>query len=203
MRYLRIIALITALLLCLGPAAEAEDGPETIRVTMSHGGQAVPGGALRLYWVGAPRKDGYALTDAFSESGISLADTESPETALALASYALECALAYNEATVDVSGAASFHCPEPGLYLILQTDPAPGYASINPFLITVPDTQSAPIFAFPKLQPEDTTEPTEPGSPTSPKTGQDDLFRLCLAVAAFPISALGILLCLLWLRKKR
>ncbi len=119
----------------------------TITVTMlsESTGEAVPGGTLTAYQVGAVYEDdgnySYILTDAFAESGVSLADLDTQDlTALAstLSTYVSDNSLEGTTVTIGSDGIAVFSDLTLGLYLMVQQSRASGYYAVSPFLVSVP-----------------------------------------------------------------
>ncbi|MCD8222106.1 MAG: hypothetical protein LUD07_07970 [Clostridiales bacterium] len=119
----------------------------TITVTMlsESTGEAVPGGTLTAYQVGAVYEDdgnySYVLTDAFAESGVSLADLDSQDLsamASTLSAYVSDNSLEGITVTIGDDGIAVFSDLTLGLYLMVQQKSATGYYAVSPFLISVP-----------------------------------------------------------------
>lgn len=120
------------------------DLPCSINLVMhdSATGETVAGGTLVLYRVGDPfLQNGnihFALTDAFSGSGLSLDDTNDAALAAALLQYAEASSLKGEIAEVSSNGEVSFTDLNAGLYLIAANDPPRGYCEVAPFLIDLP-----------------------------------------------------------------
>lgn len=190
------------ILLCFAGAlavtAKAAPMTGSIRLRLVCGGETVTGGSLTLYRVGeAPEgAPAYTLCPAFAESGVDLAELSDPDTAAALAEYALAQKIEGRTQPVDEAGIVLFAPLELGVYLIVQAEPCDGCEPVRPFLVTIPltvgDAVLYDIDASPKVAL--TPEPTEPTAPPSdpwlPQTGQ-----LNWPVAFFAL--LGILLVLL------
>lgn len=122
-------------------------GSVTVDVVSTDTGKAISGGTITLYQVATATQksgeNGYVLTGEFKESGISLAGiSESAagmqELASGLEGYVDEHTVTGTTATVDQSGQARWTDLELGLYLVVHTAPATGYAPVHSFLITVP-----------------------------------------------------------------
>lgn len=180
--------LLLSLLICglFGVNAYAREVPDTakkgsVSVTMTCDGTVVSGGSLTLYQVGAvAENDGnysFVLTGDFTDSGISLDDPESSETAAYLGEYAASNDLDGTRMDVANEGTVVFSGLELGLYLIVQDEAAVGYETAEPFLVSVPMYENGvyiyEVDATPKMSirkgPEPNT-PTEPGTPTTPAT---------------------------------
>lgn len=197
---LAVIEVLAVLAACLGcPNAEAQEaaGPGTvdmgrrgsIRLTMTCDGAAVPGGLLALYQVAdvVPYDGGhrFELTEAFAASGVALdaVSVADPQTAQALASYAGERGLAGDVRAVSADGTLVYSDLAPGLYLLVQAQPAEGFLSVEPFLVSVPLLKDGAyrydVDATPKVSVEAAPGPAEPPTPPAkpddgrlPQTGQ-------------------------------
>ncbi len=105
-------------------------------------GESVPGGTLKLYRVGNPYLQNgniyFALTDEFSGSGLSLADTNDSVLPAALLQYAENNSLSSEIAEVSTDGSVSFTDLDAGLYLIAADEAPKGYCEVTPFLIDLP-----------------------------------------------------------------
>lgn len=152
---------------CVLPASAAEEGG-SIRLSL-------PGGNLYLYPVAEIRttddEETYIPGPEFADFRGSLADLSSPSLAEELAGYALEHSCFCLPAEVAKDGSILFSDLKPGLYLLVQTEAAPGYEKMAPFLIYLPDGENEPVHmdANPKFQL--TPLPTQP-LPSLPQTGQ-------------------------------
>ena len=184
----RIAAVLLAavLVLAMPMRAQAHDVPDlsrkgSVTVTVRMGETPVSGGSLTLYRVGDIAEDdgnySFALTEAFLASGVSLDDLSAPELAETLAEYAGNTSGVTK--TIAADGSAAFTELELGLYLAVQTDAAPGYSKLTPFLVSVPYMEDGAyqydVDATVKGELERTptpTEPTTPPDPTLPETGQ-------------------------------
>lgn len=194
----RLLAMLFALALaCATPvAAYAHEVPDlsrtgSVTVTMHQGDSAVPGGTLTAYRVGEVRAEdgnyGFALTEAFADSGEALENVESAELAANLAQYAEDNGIAGDKQEIGGDGKASFTDLEPGLYLLVQQEAADGYEKAKPFLASVPmledgvyvyDVDASPKVAelvegaAPVEPPVEPVTPEPPAGPTLPQTGQ-------------------------------
>lgn len=178
----RLPAFLTAVLLLCALSLTAYAHPVvdlsqkgSIRVAMRYGEQAVPGGTMTLYRVAAVQEDdgnfGFVLTGDFADCGIELADLQSAELAKALADYAAGAKLEGQTKQIAEDGTVLFAELEPGLYLLVQTQPAAGYYAANPFLVSVPMLEEGEyvydVQAGPKaeLSPISTPAPTPTPTP--------------------------------------
>ena len=183
--FLLLITLVFGL--CTGVCASQNvdaDKPCSITFLMDFETKPLDGGSLTLYRVGQINETGnkFVLVDSLSHSDVSLDNLESPELAQTLTALAVESKLTPYTASV-VSGKAVFSDLKTGVYVVSQPvgDEIPGYAVINPFLISLPqwqnDTYVYDITASPKvpLVPSGTepTQPTQPQKPTEPNTPPD------------------------------
>ncbi len=184
----RIAALLLAmaLLLVLPVQAYAHDVPDMSRkgavtVTVRMGDIPVSGGSLTLYRVGDIAEDdgnySFTLTESFAASGVSLDDLSAPELAETLAEHT--AGVSGLTKTIGADGSAAFTELELGLYLVVQTEAAPGYSRLTPFLVSVPyledGTYRYEVDATVKGELEKEPTPTEaekPDDPTLPATGQ-------------------------------
>lgn len=168
-------------------------GSVAVEIFSGDTGTAVPGGTLTLYEVAVARQaEGNAffeLTDAFSESGASLSgisetDAETREMAARLETYASSNQIEGQSVTVDENGRAEWTELELGLYLVVNTTAAEGYAPINTFLVSVPryldgnyvyDVKANPKAGTAAPVPADTPKPSKKTTVTDktlPQTGQ-------------------------------
>lgn len=145
----------------------------SISLTLTHDKKPVPGGKLTVYHVAAiAQADGlisYQPTEdfpVFSGAG----DITSPALAKELAQYASVHKPAGKVVPISLNGRAEARELVPGVYLVVQTEPAPGYSAIAPFLVTVPiQTENGydySVDASPKVGVE--PEPTKPQETTEP-----------------------------------
>lgn len=102
----------------------------------------VKGGSLKLCQIASVSVNdwnfSYEYTEAFSGCGQSLADIESEDLADSFAQYAAENKISGEVKAADSNGNTVFSNLPLGLYLVMQDEPADGYESIRPFLISVP-----------------------------------------------------------------
>lgn len=166
-------------------------GSVTVDIISTDTGKAIPGGKLTLYKVAeAADEDGnniFRLTEAFKDSGVELEEvTESDSGAAELASrleaYVNSHKPAGETVTVDDKGQAVWKNLELGLYLIVNTTAAEGYAPVNTFLISVPryldGSYVYDVTASPKMGTADKLASKTPNSKPAvsggklPQTGQ-------------------------------
>ena len=210
------LLLILALLGSVCAAVSADQMPDhsrtgSISVSMAYLGEPVPGGNLMLYKVAdVSHEDAvFVYTEAFSGCEMSLEDIQDPMLALELEAIAREQELVGTTKNMDENGRAKFENLTIGLYLLVQTEPAPGYNKVNPFLVSLPgQREGAYIYdvdASPKvaLEPEE-TEPTETTEPTVPTTKPPSLPQTGQLSWPVPVLAIGglILLCVGWLLRE-
>lgn len=181
-----LLTLLLGLSLVLGccvaaSAREVQGG--TITFLLSWEGEELEGGSLSLYRVGDIREgDGdlaFALIPELADMQLDLKDIRDSALAEALA----ERIDILEGAAVPIrAGRAEFTDVAPGLYLVVQQEPVPGFEPLLPFLISMPQYENGAcvtdIIARPKSTPETTptepeeTRPTEPEEPELPQTGQ-------------------------------
>lgn len=210
------LLLILALLGSVCGAVSADQMPDqnrtgSISVGMAYHGQSVPGGNLTIYKVADVSQEdaAFVYTAEFSTCQMPLEDLQDPMLALELEAIAREQELPGSTKTMDENGRAKFENLTIGLYLLVQTKPAPGYNKVNPFLVSLPgQREGAYIYdvdASPKvaLEPEE-TEPTETTEPTVPTTKPPSLPQTGQLSWPVPVLAIAglILLCIGWLMRE-
>lgn len=179
-------------------------------------GETIVGGTLTLYQVAkAEVLEGeikFTYTDEFAQCGMTLTAEEKSESEKKALAEALEAYVEQNNITgqsaaVDESGRAAWTDLEHGLYLVVQTSQSEGYAPIQTFLVSVPESVDGAyiyeINAKPKTGTTDTPDdPTTDNKKTVssgsklPQTGQ----------LWWPVPVLAVvgILCVFagWYRKK-
>ena len=183
--------------------------PGSITFRLEWEGEALDGGSLTVCRVGVFEKTEngyrYALIPELAESGISLENVASPETARELAQKVQEMSLVGITAAIS-EGTAVFENLIPGLFLVVQQEAAPGFSPMAPFLISLPVPQgngyAYDLVAAPKvaLEPEATepppsTEPPPDNPPDIPQTGQLNWPVPVLTVWGVLTVAFGLVLC--------
>lgn len=187
-RKLFALLAVLAMLCCMSATAFAHEIPDltragSIEITMKHDGEAVPGGAMTIYRVGDITDDEWTgdfywvLSEAFADSGVSLADLSDTTLPQTLADYVTEKSLTGTAGDLDDNGYVKFSDVVPGLYLVVQHKAAPGYNTAKPFLVSVPGMEDGKyvydVDGSPKVDPVvPTTVPTETTLPDIPQTGQ-------------------------------
>ena len=203
-----ILLVLTVGLCCPVSAAELPDldRPSSITFVAEYDGIPLNGGYLILYRVGRIAPDGshFVLVESLASDGPSLDDLQAP----GLAGTLNELALAHNLESLTApiaDGRAVFTGLEPGLYVVSQRaeEVTPGYAPIDPFLITLPQWMSGvyvyDLIAVPKVplvpaptEPTDPTTPTDPEEmPDLPQTGQLNWPIPLMTVLGLALFALG------------
>ena len=151
--------------------------------------ELVPGGTLTLYKVADVIVDnGFKFVYAAGFDTLSAPLVEDSDLTADLAQQAADAAEANGAEAVDAqvsddNGHVTFANLPVGLYLVVETAPAPGYLPINPFLVTVPTKDydkgvlNYDVDAFPKppvAERETTTTVTTEVTTTDriPQTGQ-------------------------------
>lgn len=168
----------------------------------------VGGGTLTLMRVGDVAQDNgdfsFALAPDFAASGASLA-TPDAELAEHLAAFAQERGIEGATLQIPASGRVVFDDLPLGLYLLVQRDAAEGYYAVSPFLVSVPIENAAAdayvydVDATPKMELLDREPPTpseeEPPSRWRlPRTGEELLPYVGIAVVGVAAVAGGVLL---------
>ena len=192
----------------------------SISITMTHQGEPVPGGSLKLYMVADVVSENgdyfFAYTEDFAGCAIPVTELDSAELPQALADIAEEKNLPGAVEPINNAGRVKFGDLELGLYLVVQEEPAPGFKKINPFLVSVPrnddgryiyDVDTAPKNLpgpeeEPTNPPTEPTEPPPPGDPELPQTGQLNWPVPMLAVLGMLLVTAGFALCATEKRKE-
>ena len=213
----RFFSAVCAMILLLSLAVSASAAQidkhikGSISVTQAYKGKPVAGGSMSLYYVADLEEANgclsFAYTDAFKGC---TADLSGDLTSAAVAREISIYAAAHDETIVALhkqnfeDGKVWFYNLPVGLYLLVQHDAAPGYSSLNPFLVSVPKMDNGvydyDVNATPKMGevvPEETTKPTTPPAKPSkpsgnlPQTGQLNWPVPVLAVGGLILFLLG------------
>ena len=164
---------------CVLPAFAA--GPTLDRLcsatfTMEYDHEPLPGGKLCMYriavWEFRENSYGFVWAPELADSGLDLSEKHTDLFARRAAMLVESRSLKGYEEPIDEKGIAKFKDIPCGLYVVYQTEPAPGFEAISPFCVSLPyasDGQLAyDVYGAPKPRPEKTTEPTHPTDPTNP-----------------------------------
>lgn len=175
------IPVIILLICLLTMSVSAYDPPDinqtgSISITLRYEGKPVSGGEMTLYRVGDIQEDdgnySFVLTEQFYDSGVLLESVTSPESAKQLADYALRWGIEGVSGKIGDTGSLKFGNLQPGLYLLVQPNAAPGYRKLSPFLVSLPMAEpegySYHVEAGPKVSPV----PEWPEQTQQPETGQ-------------------------------
>lgn len=193
------LLLLPALLCLLLLPAAADDTPDfsrtgSIRLTVRCEGREVGGGELTLYKVATLRVENgysYAPVKGLEACDFSFGALQDPDVPAAVLTLIKHTDITGRSAKIGSDGVVFFGDLTLGLYLIEQTENAPGFTAIQPFFVTIPMNEDGELIydldASPKLlQPEPTeatttteptkaTVPTEPTRSTEPTTPTDKL----------------------------
>jgi len=181
---------LTALvcLMALRPAAAAAPPSPDLSVPCSlsvvsqtSDGTVIPGGRASVYRVASWKAVGtdyvWAYTAPYAACPIPTDGLEDNRNAVSLASFTAGASVTGLEADFGSGGRASFTGLTAGLYLIVQTTPAPEYEPFSPFLLALPFYSTADgvylnaVTAAPKLDPAVGPDPpAPPGTPGPPGT---------------------------------
>lgn len=180
------LLLLTALLFLLLLPAAASETPDfsrtgSIRLTVRYEGREVGGGELTLYQVATLQGDNgcyYRPAPGLESLDLSFDKIEDPDLPSAVLAEVKSAGLTGQSEKIGSDGVVFFGELPLGLYLVEQTENAPGFTTIPPFFITIPMNENGELIydvdASPKpLPPQPTeatsvTEPTEPSNPTEP-----------------------------------
>ncbi len=179
----RIVCLLFAvgvLVMAALPAYAAGEGK--IQVSPQRGGMLVPGGEVTLYRVGEAVEGGYRLSAGVADWIVEEADVYDPD----IAQWIAQSTTAEGTTkSLGDCGNVTFTGLSAGVYLIRQTEAAPGYEPFSPFLVVLP--LSGPQWeaaTYPKVDknPEET-----------PKTA--DPMTLLFGTVGMTASGMGLMLC--------
>lgn len=190
---------IILLLVCLAVPAFADAGIDmernsSIELSCFYESTPVSGGNLLLYQVAAVESDDgnyyFRLVEALGGGKLTQEDLDRSALAGELAGQAGLQNLGSREETFGNDGYVRFQNLRPGLYLLVQTKPAPGYERMDPVLVSIPfmdpktgeyiydvDATVKPAVKR-ETEPSPTPTPTASPSPTPkpgpklPQTGQ-------------------------------
>lgn len=186
---LLVLLVLVSGLFVRGSAAVLPDLTRLGSVTfvMKFSGEPLTGGSLTMYKVGRPASDAsrFLPVDPLKQQVVNLENLQDPALAKRLHGLAVQQKLEPITAAIR-EGKAAFCELEPGLYVVSQNpgEQTPGFAAIDPFLISVPQWQNNAyvydLTAAPKVPlkpaPTEPSQPTEPTHPTDtprlPQTGQ-------------------------------
>jgi len=168
-------------------AAPAPDltAPCSLRlVLLTASGRPLSGGRAAVYavadWAPAGGDGPWVYTGPFAACGVPEAELGDSASAAALARYAESSSLSCAEADLGQDGEAAFPSLSAGLYLVVQTAPAPGFQAFPAFLLALPllspagDGYCYAVTAQPKAQPEPGEAPEPPGPPAEPPADQPE-----------------------------
>lgn len=194
----------------LSVGASAHPVPEpgrkgSITVSMRFDGEAVPGGSLTLYRVGkVSQNDGnysFVPTGDFTGWGSDFGALDSAEQSAQTARSLKDFIQSNRDISpverekIGTDGMAKFSNQEQGLYLLVQTRPAPGYSPVNPFLVSIPYEVKGEycyeVDAQAKMELEQLPKPPEKPGGKLPQTGQLNWPVPVLAAAGLGLFAIG------------
>ena len=204
MKKMLLIVLTAVLLVASLPMTVlAHDVPDltqngTITLTVAFDEKPLNGGELELHLVGNIKEDdgnySFVLAADFGGKTMTEADLNDPALAIDLAMDITDTPAA--TAKIE-EGKAVFTDVKPGLYLVCQKTATPGYAAMNPFLLSMPNFVDgkyvADVTAEPKVGLE-TVPPSVVTTPSLPQTGQLNWPIPVLAVLGFALVVVGIVL---------
>ena len=152
----RLAALVLALVLCLASAVTVSaahpavdlNGTGSITIQMTYDDQAVGGGSLVYYQVGAVNEDdgdfSFIPAAGFEGQFEEIETQEQMEAAVAadlaekLANYAKQNNVNGNRVEIPETGEVKLENLDVGLYLVVQDKAASGFRPVSPFLVSVP-----------------------------------------------------------------
>lgn len=194
----------------LPAAASAHPVPEpgkagSITVSMQFDGEPVPGGKLTLYRVGEVSQDDgnytFVPTGEFTGWGTDFGTLDSAEQNAQTAKSLKRFIQSNGEDISGIikrigdNGEVTFFNLEQGLYLLVQTEPAPGYSSVNPFLVSLPFLKDGEYLydldAQAKTELEQVPKPPQKPGGKLPQTGQLNWPVPVLAAAGLTLFGIG------------
>ncbi len=168
------ILLVTIIAMAAGICVHAETEPLdlsksgscSIRITLQDKstGAAVSGGTLELIKVASVDSgslSAFVPDGSFGQSDFDFdlsdeANLSSSDLAQKIRAYASKHGITGKQVTIGEDGTASFSGLDLGLYLVIDAEPAPGYTTAKPFLVTVPIRENEhyvyDVDASPKLE---------------------------------------------------
>lgn len=184
-----VCILFTAVsLLAGGMPAQAAGETGSLRIQCRSGETVVEEGSVTLYRVGVLTDSGYQLAESCGGGIVKLEDVRSPELALWLADTVADSGI---PRLLDADGEAVYSGLEPGVYLVTQQEPVPGFVPFLPFLVTLPFDGQWEILANPKTGQIHTQ---------SPRTGQHP--APILGAMGLVLSGLALMVCFDKIRRK-
>ena len=182
---LAVLAAVLCFWLAAGSRPALADSGKTGTITVNvedTDGHAVAGGTLAIYQVAAVQDGKFVYTRDFSSSTGKLeknSDFNKKLTDKLTSIVKQSKAETMDTRTVDQKGTARFSNLPEGVYLFIQTKEADGYTTLNPFLVTVPFTDTDGVTTYditanPKPgKVSKKTEPTPAPAPTPTPTPID------------------------------
>ena len=181
----RVIAAMCWICIMLGLCSMKIEGKEnsgSIEIKMQKNGNAIHGGSVTLYCVARWDGEKYRTKASFDNLVSLELDWSQTEMAHMLSDHTSKRDLDGITHEIDENGFASFLNLENGIYLIVQKDPAEGFLSFCPFLVSIPSYAEGDeiyhISAYPKCE--------ESAQGQSPQTGD-----ICPPIALFALSGFG------------
>lgn len=174
---------LLALLLCLTGTVHAAGITGSIRLNLP------AGGTVTLHRVATVAEGRILAEESFHQWNGGFEDLTSPDLARELAQFAQDHRIPGTTRSIGPEKTVVFGTLEPGLYLLVQNTPSPGYDPMEPFLIIIPmelcNTVCYDIDANPKVIVTD--------RPPAPSTGDDTNLPGLLLLFCFSTAALWFL----------
>jgi len=182
-RVISLLCILVLLSILAIPASAAVDVVDldrkgTMTIHMTYKGEGVSGGELTIYRVAEVYIDdgnhGFRYLPAFAGCKVPVEHLNSPILANSLLEIVQKKDIKGTVKGMDDKGRVTFRDLEVGLYLVVQNQAAPGYAEVEPFVVSLPqmvdDKYVYDINATPKMgmEPKPTTRPDG----KLPQTGQ-------------------------------
>lgn len=146
------------------------------------------GARLSLYLVGNDASDGIRMVGDFADSSVVLNEENMAYGADLLAEYVRQHGLEGTDRQLGSSGSVVYPKVLPGIYLLMQREKTPDDVTVIPFLIRIPEDQSA-VTAYPKVTVPNVTPPES----ELPQTGTYRWLVPLIGAAGILFLALGLL----------
>lgn len=132
-KFVCMLFAVGVLMLSVPPASAGGQG--IIQVTPQERGTPVPGGKVTMYAIGKAVEGGYRLSAELADWTVDVTEIFDPDLARWLAENIRAEGISK---TVGDAGLVEFTGLEEGVYLMVQTQAAPGYQPFRPYIVVLP-----------------------------------------------------------------
>ena len=161
------------------PASAAGQG--VIQVTPQEVGNPVPGGEVSLYAIGKAVEGGYRLSAELADWTVDVTEIFDPDLARWLAENIRAEGISKS---IGDAGSVEYSGLEEGVYLMIQTQAAPGYQSFRPYIVVLPMSgQEWKAPTYPKVKRLEGD---------NPKTGDTGVVQ---GIVGMAVSGVGLWMC--------